>query len=162
MPAKKSKPGPRYEPLLGVLRASEGLWEASRVFFSRWDLSPSQFNILNILAAESEGVTQVELSRMLIMHRSNMTGLIDRLEKRELVERNSVKGDRRANRICLTSEGNALVSEILPVYHAAAERVWGRTSATQAREIVSVLEEICANAQRIAESNREAGKEQSL
>jgi hypothetical protein len=45
-------PGPRYPALLQLLRTAENLWNASRLFFGRWDLSPSQFNVLNLLSGE--------------------------------------------------------------------------------------------------------------
>src|SRR6266496_1133102 len=47
--AEPSLPGPRYQALLQLLRTAEALWNASRNFFARWDLSPSQFNVLNLL-----------------------------------------------------------------------------------------------------------------
>ncbi len=55
MDAPATKPGPHYEALLQLLRTSESIWNASRVFFGRWDLSPSQFNILNVLLGSPDG-----------------------------------------------------------------------------------------------------------
>ena len=75
MSATVSSPGPRYRALLQLLRTAETLWNASRLFFVRWDLSPSQFNVLNLLYDQPDGCTQIGLSRSLIMHRSNVTGL---------------------------------------------------------------------------------------
>ena len=94
--AKPPLPGPRYQALLQLLRTAEALWNASRNFFARWDLSPSQFNVLNLLYDQPEGCTQIDLSRSLIMHRSNVTGLVDRLETRGLVRRHDSAHDRRA------------------------------------------------------------------
>ena len=37
-----------------LLRTAESLWNASRVFFTRWGLSPSQFNVLNLVAGAGE------------------------------------------------------------------------------------------------------------
>lgn len=111
----------RYEALLQLLRTSETVWNASRLFFARWELSPSQFNILNLLGGHAGGLTQTELSQALITHRSNVTGLVDRLERRGLVVRKAVPGDRRAYSVQLTTAGAKLVAEILPEYHARAE-----------------------------------------
>jgi len=105
-------PGPRYVALVRVLRATEGLWEASRVFFDRWELSPSQFNLLILLYERPAGCTQIELSRELIMHRSNVTGLVDRLEARGWVKRQDVHTDRRAYHIVLTPAGHRLLRQI--------------------------------------------------
>ena len=58
MPVGKVRPGPRYEALLELLRTAESLWNASRVFFAAWDLSPSQFNVLNVLHQQRDGRTQ--------------------------------------------------------------------------------------------------------
>src|SRR5258706_5874031 len=96
---------PQYEALLQLLRTAETLWNASRVFFAQWHLSPSQFNVLNLLHGKPSGASQVELSRDLIMHRSNVTGLIDRLQARGLVERGDDPKDRRVYRVVLTADG---------------------------------------------------------
>lgn len=118
--------GPRHQTLLQLLKTSEAIWNASRFFFARWDLSPSQFNVLNLLGLESTGLTQIELSRALITHRSNVTGLVDRLEKRGLVFREAVPGDRRAYHVKLTPVGQETLSEILPEYRDRTEDALGR------------------------------------
>src|ERR1035437_23608 len=91
---------PGYRALMELLRTADTVWNASRAFFERWDLSPSQFNVLTLLHLTPDGLSQTDLSRQLIMHRSNLTGLVDRLEKRGLVARQapahhaSVQSDR--------------------------------------------------------------------
>src|SRR6266481_2224219 len=99
----------RYRALLQLLRTADTLWNSSRIFFARWDLSPSQFNVLNLVSNRPDGMSQIELGRRLIMHRSNVTGLIDRLEKRGLVRRKDADRDRRAYRIVVTAAGAKLV-----------------------------------------------------
>jgi MarR family transcriptional regulator, organic hydroperoxide resistance regulator len=144
--------GPRYQALLQLLRTSETLWNASRVFFARWDLSPSQFNVLNLLSDTAQGFTQIELSRLLIMHRSNATGLIDRLEARGLLQRKAIPGDRRAHRVTLTAAGRRLVTLVLPEYYCIAERIWEGLPATRTRQLVRDLSMLSANAERIEKS----------
>ena len=148
MPRPIVEPGPRYHALLQVLRTAETLWNASRDFFGRWDLSPSQFNVLNLLSGRNAGVTQIELSRELITHRSNITGLVDRLEARGLVRRTAMPLDRRAFLVRLTPAGRRLLEEILPCYHAAAEEIWGRMSAARVIELARDLDRLAANANK--------------
>src|SRR5271157_5418246 len=105
-----------YLALVQLLRAADTLWDASRAFFARWHLSPSQFNVLNLLEGNPSGLSQTELGRQLIMHRSNVTGLVDRLEKRRLVKRQDAADDRRAYRVVLTPDGGRLLAEVLPRY----------------------------------------------
>jgi len=152
---KTNMPGPRYQALLQLLHTAETLWNSSRIFFARWDLSPSQFNILNILWLEPDGTTQIELSRRLIMHRSNVTGLVDRLEGRGLVRRQAHASDRRAWRVQLSPTGRELLEQILPEYYAAAEQIWGKLPVRRAAQLVRELGNVAANAGRMAATARE-------
>jgi DNA-binding MarR family transcriptional regulator len=141
---------PRYRALLELLRTADTIWDASRAFFARWDLSPSQFNVLNLLHLNPDGLSQTDLSRFLIMHRSNVTGLVDRLEKRGLVARRDVAGDRRAYRVLLTPAGERLVREILPRYYRGAERLWGKVPDRRLTDLRHLLGLAAENARRIA------------
>jgi DNA-binding MarR family transcriptional regulator len=146
----------RYAALVELLRTANTLWDASRAFFGRWNLSPSQFNLLNLLEGCSPGVTQTELSRQLIVHRSGVTGLVDRLERRGLVARRNMEGDRRAYRVVLTHAGARLMGAVLPLYSAAAERACQGLSEKRAADMVTDLRRIAQNAQRIGAEQRRA------
>jgi DNA-binding MarR family transcriptional regulator len=58
-------------------------------------------------------MSSADLSRKLFVTPSNITGIIDRLEKKQLVERTKKKGDRRIALITLTDTGKQL-SKTLP------------------------------------------------
>ena len=148
-----TNPGPRYQAMLQLLRTAESLWNASRTFFVRWNLSPSQFNILNLLHRRPSGSTQIELSRDLIMHRSNVTGLVDRLEARGLLKRTEDATDRRVYKIVLTDGGANLMSEIFPHYYAAAEAVWSDLSMERTDQLLADLAGVSANAERISRNS---------
>jgi DNA-binding MarR family transcriptional regulator len=152
MRKKSLAPGPRYPALLHLLRTAENLWNASHAFFARWDLSPSQFNVLNLLIDQPDGLSQVQISRQLIMHRSNVTGLIDRLEKRGLLRREATPGDRRAYRVILTPAANALLARILPEYYELAEQVWGTLLASHTTRLLSDLSLLNANLARLEQA----------
>ena len=139
-----------YRALIQLLRTAEDLWNASRTFFSRWDLSPSQFNVLNVLHGQFDGLSQSELSRLLIMHRSNATGLVDRLERRGLVQRLPHPGDRRAYRVILTPPGLDLLNAIYPHYYSAAKRVWAGLPEPRVEQLLAELQNLAANAGAVA------------
>jgi MarR family 2-MHQ and catechol resistance regulon transcriptional repressor len=147
--------------LLEVLRAAEALWNASRVFFSRWDLSPSQFNVLNLLRDEPAGLSQTDLSRRLIMHRSNLTGLVDRLEERGLVARRERAADRRAWEVVLTPGGRHLLERILPRYYRVAEEACNGLAPARARSLAVELRRLGAHAGELAEHLEESHDRQS-
>lgn len=147
----------RYEALIQLLRTAEDLWNASRLFFDRWDLSPSQFNVLNLLHGTPAGLSQSDLSRQLIMHRSNVTGLVDRLERRGLVERRDDQGDRRAYRVVLTPAGTALVGSIYPHYFAAADRVWADLPHSRVEQLLAELRDLAAHATAVGSTEQAMG-----
>src|ERR1035437_5331129 len=102
---------PGYRALMELLRAADTVWDARRIFFERWDLSPSQFHLLNLLRLNPDALPQTAVSRQLIMPRSNLTALVDRLEKRGLVARREVAADRRAYSVVLTPAGAMLLRD---------------------------------------------------
>ena len=136
----------RYDALLRLLRTANVIWDASRVFFDQWQLSPSQFNVLNLLYENSEGISQTELGRQLLTHRSNVTGLVDRLEKRGLVRRTTAPEDRRVYRILLTTAGEKLLRTLLPYYHREAAHVWDGVSDQGISQLLGALDHVSTNA----------------
>ena len=146
---------PGYQALLQLLRTADTLWNVSRLFFEPWHLSPSQFNVLNLLHSQPSGLSQTELGRQLIMHRSNLTGMVDRLERRGLVQRMEVAADRRAYRVVLTAAGNDLLKEILPRYYESADRLWSGLSKRLIVELTAHLKKIAGSAERIGMESRQ-------
>jgi DNA-binding MarR family transcriptional regulator len=72
---------------------------------AEFDLSAPQARALHHLR---EPRTMGELADMLCCDASNVTGIVDRLEARGIVERQVVPGDRRVKRIVLTADGRSL------------------------------------------------------
>jgi DNA-binding MarR family transcriptional regulator len=73
-------------------------------------VTPQQAQLLCVLAGGPFGMT--ELSRLLHLEKSSLTGLVDRVERRGLVARVSDPRDRRTCRISLTPEGARLGEQV--------------------------------------------------
>jgi DNA-binding MarR family transcriptional regulator len=84
------------------------------------DLTPVQGRLLCVLAQEPKGMA--ELARGFGVERAALTGLIDRAERRGLVERRAVPGDRRAVSVTLTPEGRDAAAR----FHAESTAELGR------------------------------------
>ena len=78
----------------------------------QFGLTGAQSGVLRNLFAHG-ALSSADLSRKLYVTPSNITGVIDRLEKKGLVERIRKVGDRRVALITLTEKGNEL-SKSLP------------------------------------------------
>ncbi len=64
---------------------------------------------------ENDGLSVKKLAELLEIDSSAITGLVDRLEKEQLVRRTVNPADRRAFRILLTAKGKTLAEKILSV-----------------------------------------------
>lgn len=153
---------PGYLALIQLLRTTDTIWNSSRAFFETWGISPSQFNVLNLLYGNQNGQSQTQLSEELIVHRSNITGLVDRLERLGWVERNEVEGDRRKYQVRLTEQGNALMRELLPHYFAAAEKLWEGIPEERIIRLTNDLATAATNSQRIVVETAHAKRTRRL
>jgi MarR family 2-MHQ and catechol resistance regulon transcriptional repressor len=78
-------------------------------------LTGAQMNALLVLRdAGPEGLPLSEIGRRLVVTKANVTGLMDRLERQELIRRDSDSPDRRVIRACLTQHGTELLQQALP------------------------------------------------
>ena len=73
-------------------------------------LTPQQAQLLGLVA--ERGFTHGELAGRLDCDKTNITGLVNRLERRELIKRRPDPNDRRASRVFLSDQGAQLVSEL--------------------------------------------------
>jgi DNA-binding MarR family transcriptional regulator len=76
------------------------------------ELSPAQCHLLNVIEPES-GLPMGQLAGALSCDASNVTGLVDRLESRGLVERRPSPADRRVKVLRLTPLGAKLRAALL-------------------------------------------------
>ncbi len=92
----------------------EGVSDALKPF----KLSPTSFNVLMVAkhVGGKEGLSQMQISKGTLVHRSNLTSIIDRLEKRGLLQRTAHATDRRTNVIKITPKGSKLLDEAWPSY----------------------------------------------
>lgn len=89
--------------------------EARSRIGTRWNLTLPQFDVLaELTRADRRGFTFVELSRLLLVTSGNLTGIVDRLEARQLVRRAPDAQDRRVIRVKLTVKGRAMTARMLP------------------------------------------------
>lgn len=132
-----------HEALLSLVRTSALMQKLSDRFFSQFGLTDVQFNILMILKEHgSTGLSQQELSEHLIVTKSNVVGLIDRLERSGYVKRMSHPSDRRFNQIVLTPKGSKLELKIEESYFTEVDKMMNALSAPQKKAVIQAMERI--------------------
>ena len=100
------------EIVWSVRRLVRAVYLDSQKISKRYGLTEPQSAVLRNLFNNGP-LSSADLSRTLFVTPSNITGIIDRLEKKQLVERIKKDGDRRVALITLTDTGKEL-SKTLP------------------------------------------------
>jgi len=83
---------------------------------AEFDLSPMALKLLYMLEPSTESPMSV-LAESLFCDASNVTGIVDRLEARDLIERRDNPRDRRVKLIALTDDGAVMHERIRERLH---------------------------------------------
>ena len=112
-----------YDAWVGVVRNYQKCFRLLSRLLEPLGLSVAQHEVLQTIGRR-QGLTQQELADRLLVVKSNVSGLLQRLEAQRLVSREPDPADARSKRILLTPKG---------------QRVLLRSSALQARVIEAMM-----------------------
>ncbi len=82
------------------------------LFRKNFAVTLPQFDVLSELERAGQPLTMSQLSKELMVSNGNVTGVVDRLEKIGLVDRNRAEHDRRIQYIRLTTKGSKEFNEM--------------------------------------------------
>lgn len=115
--------------LLDVMAEIYAFFEAH---FADHGLSAGKFTILMQLYVAQKDLSPSEFASRANVTRATVTGLLDRLEREHLLERQAHPTDRRMTTVRLTAKGTSLVEAILPDHFARTRQLMlGLDSADQ-------------------------------
>lgn len=137
-----------HNALLNVYYTAACLKKKAGEFFLPFGLTDVQFNLMMLLEHQGGpdgGLSQARISRMMLVNRANITMLIDRMEKAELVVRTTARADRRYNIIKLTDRGKKLLEQAEPLYIKEVKRIMAALKETEQKNMSVMLEKIRNN-----------------
>ncbi len=135
-----------HECLLNILYTAMILYKASYVYFRKYGITDAQFNVLiQLQYGKGEGLSQIDLVKRLVVNKSDMTGIIDRLEKAGLVMRENHPKDRRVNMIKITRKGRETVNSIEPGYFTGVKKIMSGLSQKNMDTVLKSMEKIREN-----------------
>jgi len=132
----------RHEAVLNIVYTANYLDKISREFFNNFDITEAQYNAMVIIKLENRKLTQVEISERMVSSRSNVTSLIDKLQKKGYVRRLPFDGDRRVYQVELLDKGLEKLDEVEPRYIKIVEESMKRMSASESRSLSNLLVKI--------------------
>jgi DNA-binding MarR family transcriptional regulator len=111
---KQSKFKDEYHKLgVNIIYTSNWIVGQRSKHLKEFDLSPEQFNILRILRGQYPDPATVNLLIERMLNKmSNASRLVEKLRKKDLVERKTCPNDRRACDVFITKKGLGLLKKL--------------------------------------------------
>lgn len=137
---KKIRPSTRSLPI-ALLRARESVLGWFRPMFSDFDLTEQQWRVIRVLY-ETEKLEISELARQTSILPPSMSGILKRLEARDLVVRTQDESDQRRAWISLGESALKMMDSIGPQYEHIMEELETLLGREQIDDLIAVLENI--------------------
>jgi DNA-binding MarR family transcriptional regulator len=136
-----------HEALLSIYYSASCLRKKAGEFLRPFGLTDVQFNLMMLLKHQSDngGLSQAQISGMMLVNRANITTLIDRMEKANLVVRTRDPDDRRTNIVKLTGRGGKLIAKIEPLYTKEVKRIMAVLKQDEQKKVIKMLERVRGN-----------------
>ena len=131
---RQPRAGARFDSLeqevfLSLWRTYDRLRALEEELFGRYDLTPQQYNALRLLSSEHPNkIGTLDLAARLVSRAPDITRLLDKLERRSLIERDRPRDNRRLVRIGITETGIALLRELRDPIRECHARQLGHVS----------------------------------
>lgn len=139
-----------HESILNIIYTASLISKASFRYFRTFKITDAQFNaLMQLKYATRQELSQIELSRRLVVNRANITGLIDRLGKIGLVKRTYPPEDRRVIIVRITEKGLALLDKLEPGYFEHVNKLMEHMGKQGMKQLIQYLETIRNNLKKI-------------
>lgn len=106
-----------------------------------FSLNPTSFNALMIIKHQGKetGISQIEIGKRLVVTASNMTKMLDKLNREGLIQRSAQEGDRRVNLIKITQKGSDLLDQAWPGYKGKVQEITSLLDRKELQQITNTL-----------------------
>lgn len=127
--------------LIALHRASQVMFKKHDQFLEPFGLNHAALDVLLSLyrSAPPEGLTLAKLASVMAVTPPAMTARIDKLLDSRWIEKTMDPEDRRAFKVRLTAEGEALVQQVLPLHIADKKQVFSGFSSEEISTLRSLL-----------------------
>lgn len=106
-----------------------------------YGITPGQYGVLNYLW-ETGQASPKELAQELSLENSTISGVLDRMQKKGLINRLLDPNDRRSIRVILTPKGSALESDVLRVIDEVNAQVLSQFDPHTSETLLHCLQKI--------------------
>ena len=137
--SKRRPPCLEEEVFLDLLRTTDLLGRRVAMVLKPDDISGNQYNVLRILRGSPDGLTCGEIASRMITRDPDITRLLDRLEKRNLISRCRETKDRRMVMTRISPEGLKLLGRLDQPVEEAHRQQLGHLGRERLRALTELL-----------------------
>jgi len=141
VPRMKKTPEP-YELLLAMLLVQNSLERRSEAFFQPFGLTASKFNILNLLSMKNGQMDQSSLVDELLVGKSSISIVLNRMVRDNLIKREPHPKDRRQVVLLITKKGHEIWTKAAPDYEANVREVFGKVPPSHRNQFLEDLKKL--------------------
>lgn len=121
-----------------IVRAYQAFADFSLRDIKRLGLTGPEFDVLATLGNQP-GMTFKEIGENTLITKTTLTGVVDRLEQKGLVERRGCPEDRRCIRAVLTEEGDRVFRQVFPDHVERLKECLGALPAQEREQLMTGL-----------------------
>ncbi len=107
-----------------------------------FNITNEQWIVLKVISS-NPAASQTEIAEISLKDKTNITRILDLLEKSSLIVRRRDENDRRMNRIHITEKGTNKLEEVYPVTQKTEKICTSSLNKKQVKELVKTLDAIC-------------------
>lgn len=131
-----------------IERAARALERHARRDIERQGINLTDFAVLEALHHKGD-MPIGEVGDRVLLKSGSMTYVIDKLEKRGLLERRACPSDQRVTFLRITAEGRRQIRDIFPAHAEAIRAATGGLSAEEKRQATALLKKLGLHAQAL-------------
>ncbi|MBF0387808.1 MAG: MarR family transcriptional regulator [Candidatus Omnitrophica bacterium] len=129
------------EAFYGLILVYTALFDRIAKYLDGFGLTPAKMNVLMVIKHQggAEGLSQRDIGSRLMVTASNMTRLLEKLEREKLVERSSRAGDKRVKVIRVSARGSRLLDSAWPGYMKTMKGLMDRLSQAEQKQLAGLM-----------------------
>ena len=130
-----------HKTVVNLIFTYNWITEKTKQFFDKGDITSQQYNILRILRGAGKPLSTLQIRQRMLDKMSDTSRIVDRLVKKELVQKVICKTDRRLVDVTITDMGLQLLDK-LDSYNEQMDAMLGNLTEDDAKMLNQLLDKI--------------------
>jgi MarR family 2-MHQ and catechol resistance regulon transcriptional repressor len=122
-------------------RAFRSIGDQANKSIQRFNLNPTEFAVLELLFHKGDTPLQ-QIGGKILIASGSITYVVDKLEKKGLLERKQCSKDRRVTYAALTESGSKFMEEIFPQHEQFVHEIQSGLKLEEKEELITLLKKL--------------------